>query len=113
MTPPDRVRRPRWIGRAGSAARAVGPARFLPSHFPSLARVESKEQELRRDKAKYEKHNAIRPIGIVEFGSCWQDPDFALEHSKPRSGNPHCRLRAEPRRIREPVGFPRRQRTAG
>jgi site-specific DNA recombinase len=51
-------------------------------HFPSLARMETTEAELRREKRRYEGRRQARKHAIANLAEEWDKPDFTMEQKQ-------------------------------
>lgn len=68
------------LGRIEESARRYEAGTYSAErYFPSLARMETQEAELRREKRKYEARQEARKITVVDLDLKWDDPDFTTE----------------------------------
>jgi hypothetical protein len=51
-------------------------------HFPSLARMEAAEAELKRERRQYEGRQQARRHAVADLADEWDKPDFTMEQKQ-------------------------------
>ncbi|MCE7009034.1 recombinase family protein [Kibdelosporangium philippinense] len=70
-------------GRISESTRQYEAGTYPAEHyFPSLARMEAKKADLRREKSKYSKESNLRSSTVTNLESLWDSPSFSTEQKQ-------------------------------